>query len=650
MKVRFLVPAGGRAVSVDLPTSSAPATLRDAALLAGTPIAGTCGGKGTCGKCRVQTQGDLSPVTPAETRFLSPGDLAAGYRLACQARPLGDVLASLVAVPSAPAILTGGRPVRIAVAPSVRRLALAVPGPSGTLSDEERVRRALAAAGHPRSRFSLHALRLLPDRLHQALRLARETPEPAGQPGVSGAPSVRLLVTLAGDEIVDVEASSLAPRPVPTGDPPLYGMAFDIGTTTVVGYLLDLATGRQAAVVSCLNPQAAFGADVISRLTLALTDPQGLTRLREAIRLTLNDLITQATAAMGIDRERIYEVTVAGNTAMHHMFLGISPVGLAYAPYSPAVTAPLDLAAADVGLRIAPAGRAYVLPNIAGYVGADTAAVIVATGLDRAKRLKLAIDIGTNGEIVLGSRHRLVCCSTAAGPAFEGARISRGMIASQGAADRVDLAAGDIRLHVIDGGPAVGICGSGLVDLVAILLQAGLVMPSGRFASPRSLPSQIPPALAARLVPGDRGMEFVLHAPAGPQASTASTPSRLTVTQHDLRELQLAKGAMRAGMEVLLRELGVSAEDVTEVYLAGAFGNYVRPASAQAIGLLPHFPNARLTPVGNAAGTGARMALVSTAARRRLARLPARVDYVELAARADFQDIFMQALGFPSGG
>ena len=660
MQVRFVLGGGDAAHyppsvrEVAVPDDgSTPTTLRDLALAAGVPLPGTCGGKGTCGKCRVVVRGPVSDVTPEETRHLTPSDLAAGVRLACRTRPLGgrrrgerpgtgprgEALGDvIVRVPcqAAATILTAGRPRRLRLAPNVRRIHLDVTLPPGIQAGTQTLVRALTTAGIRRPQLSPHAMGLLAEGM------------------VAGAQ--HLLVTLVGNQVADLDVIPLVeppavPAPIQSGalatagepfrrsDRPACGLAFDVGTTTVVAYLMDLETGRRLAVASGLNPQAAHGADVVSRLALALSDPHGLDRLAVAIRGALNDLADRAAQQAAVPLCNVYEATLVGNTAMHHLLLGLNPASLAYAPYLPAITRPLDLPACAVGLNIAPGGRIHLLPNIAGYVGADTVGVILATGLDRSTRLSLAMDIGTNGEMVLGSRGRLLACSTAAGPAFEGARISCGMIAAQGAIDRADVVDGDLRLHVIGGGAATGICGSGLVDVAALLLRWGLLEASGRLRAPDGLPPDVPAALGARLVVGPAGTAFVLQ-PGGAGAA------RLTLTQRDLRELQLAKAAIRAGLEILMNELAVQPDRIQRLYLAGAFGNYLRPESARDIGLLPPVPLDRVWPVGNAAGTGAQMALLSLAARRRAARVARKVEYLELAARRDFQDVFVGSMGF----
>jgi uncharacterized 2Fe-2S/4Fe-4S cluster protein (DUF4445 family) len=389
-----------------------------------------------------------------------------------------------------------------------------------------------------------------------------------------------------------------------------------------------------------LNPQTRYGDDVVSRIQFSTQDERGLQILQGEIVAALNKIIGDTTRAAGVLPENIYGMTVVGNTTMHHLFLGISPAALARSPYVPAATASLCLSAAELGIAIHPEAHVWVLPNIAGWVGADTVGVILATDLPNHEEIALAIDIGTNGEMALGSRKRLIACSTAAGPAFEGAHLSCGMRAADGAIDAVSID-GDVHWHAIGEGAPRGICGSGLVDLIAEMLRSGVIDSTGMMVASDALRTQGQAGLAERVTQEGRQREFSL---VGPAEGAGGYPIR--VTQRDVRELQLAKGAIRAGIEILMKELGIGPEDVRRVYLAGAFGNYIRPASALAIGLIPRFPNAETIPVGNAAGSGARMALLSTSARERASRIPTQVEYLELSGRPDFQEEFAAALLF----
>jgi len=550
-----------------------------------------------------------------EARGLTAKELSDGYRLACQATILGDVE---VVVPeesriSRVSILSAGVHRAVELRPWIRKQTIRVP--EATLERQVADMQNLQQAMGPRYdglKPTLRALRQLPTALREGNGL------------------VTLLI--ADGQIVRIDAGA--------GPDQLLGIAFDIGTTTVVGYLLDLETGAQLSVSSLLNPQTRYGDDVVSRIDFSMRDDgKGLHTLQREIVRAMNQIISDTTKAAGARPEDVLGVAVVGNTTMHHLFLGISPAALARSPYVPAVTEATCVTAKDLGLTIYPEGHVWVLPNIAGWVGADTVGVILATGVHEHEGMALAIDIGTNGEMALGSRERLLTCSTAAGPAFEGAHLSCGMRAADGAIDAVNIDS-DVRWHAIGNSAPRGICGSGLVDLVAEMLRAGVIDATGMMQSPEALRSNGAEQLATRLRQG-RQKEFLLV-----DASNGAAGRELVVTQRDIRELQLAKGAIRAGIQILMKELGIGPESVTRVYMAGAFGNYIKPSSALAIGLIPHFPNAEIVPVGNAAGSGARMALLSESAREEASRILSHVEYLELSGRPDFQDEFAEAMIF----
>jgi uncharacterized 2Fe-2S/4Fe-4S cluster protein (DUF4445 family) len=418
-----------------------------------------------------------------------------------------------------------------------------------------------------------------------------------------------------------------------------YGVALDIGTTTLVGYLVDLVTGRQVAVAGRANPQAAYGDDVIARIEFCGREKDGARTLQGMVVGAINEIVAEACRKAGIKPSAVYEATVVGNTTMNHLLLKLPTGPIARAPFVAASASAHETSAKDLGLKIHPRGRVYTAPLIAGFVGADTVGVILATGMHESDRLRLAIDIGTNGEIVLGTRERLLACSTAAGPAFEGARIRYGMRAATGAIDRVDLEGDRLVLHTIDDAPAVGLCGTGLIDAVAALVAAGVINSTGLM---QAAGGSVRPALARRITGAGGDTGFVLAAKGETQSGHP-----ILLTQRDVREVQLAKGAIAAGIQTLLAEFGASAEDVEEVLLAGAFGNFIRPDRARAIGLIPPVPLERVKFVGNAAGAGARMLLVNRDLRRVADDVARGVEHVELSRRPDFQARFAEAMFFP---
>ena len=401
--------------------------------------------------------------------------------------------------------------------------------------------------------------------------------------------------TGAGDA-VRILTEGIRVRTQPDGTD-AYVLAMDVGTTTVAAYLLDGRTGEMLAQGSCMNPQSQFGADVISRIQYTLKE--GGQAMSGCIREAMRRLAEETAAKAGIDPEQITASAIVGNTAMHHLLLGIDPKPLVTPPYMPGISEAMER------------NGARILPNIAGFVGGDTVGCMVATRFDRLEELSLLIDIGTNGEMVLGNKHRRIACSTAAGPAFEGAKISCGMRGAEGAVDHVTLENGEITWHTIADAPPKGLCGSGLLDLVAVLLDRGIISESGRM----------------------QGKQFPLC-------------DQVVLTQKDVRELQLAKAAIRAGIELLARQMGVQVSDIRRVYLAGAFGNYMNPVSACRIGMIPPELLDRIVPIGNAAGEGAKLCALSAGEFAYSRALAAGTEFLELASLPDFQKCYIDALNF----
>ncbi len=420
----------------------------------------------------------------------------------------------------------------------------------------------------------------------------------------------------------------------------LFGAAFDVGTTTIVGVLMDLANDAQAAVSSRANPQIPFGDDVIARIGHA-GKAGGLAQLRNLIVNCVNSMIAEMCEKAGIGAESVYEVTFVGNTTMNHILLGIDPTPLAQAPYNAVLLDSRSAGAAELGFRIRPTGLVYTMANIAGYVGGDTVGVILAAGMHEYDGVQLALDIGTNGEIVLGGKQRLVACSTAAGPAFEGARIRHGMRATRGAIEKV-IIDGDIELNMIGGHPPRGICGTGVIDAVAALLDAGIIDSTGRMLPQDELPNDLSDTLRRRVIEEDGRVSFVLAA-----AEDSATGAAICLTQRDVREVQLGKAAMLAGTNLMLRAYGSSVDGLDRVLLAGAFGNFVRARSVIRIGLLPAVPESKVEFIGNAAGTGSKMVLAGRTCRETAEWIAKDTEYIELAGRADFQAEFADAMMFP---
>ena len=442
------------------------------------------------------------------------------------------------------------------------------------------------------------------------------------------------------DVLVDVEPGDTSER--------LFGIAFDLGTTTVVATLLDLATGTPVAVASLLNPQQPYGADVITRISATMMDPDALGRLTALAHEGLDQLVGEVCADGGVDRREVYEIALAGNATMAHLALGLDPEPLGVAPFVMASRSFDDLVAADLGVFVHPRARAYVFPALGAYVGGDIVAGALASGMDRDRRIRLFIDIGTNCEILLAAGDRLLATAAPAGPAFEGAAIRCGMRAAPGAVEGVKISDEDVLLQVIGDVAPVGLAGSGLVDAVAAMVAAGLVDASGRLVAPDA--PGVPPGLAARLRQVGQERVFVLRLP-GRRARAATPTTRprwLYLSQRDIRELQFAKAAIATGWMLLLEEQGLTAADVAQVLLAGSFGSYLSPTSAVRIGLVPDVALLRIVSAGNVAGEGAKMALLSLRERAAAQALLEEVHYVELSDRADFNDRFVDRLAFPS--
>jgi uncharacterized 2Fe-2S/4Fe-4S cluster protein (DUF4445 family) len=439
---------------------------------------------------------------------------------------------------------------------------------------------------------------------------------------------------LAGRRLLDFEPGNT--------EADAFAVAADIGTTTLVATLLDLGTGSEWGVDARLNPQTRFGDDVLARILQARQGPDGLRQLHTAITLAVDEMIGQLCQQAGIPRERIYEVTFAGNTTMQQLLCGIDPSSLGEVPFAPATARGLAFAAAELGLHIHPRGTGYVMPVIGGFVGGDTVAGILATGLADVEGPALLLDIGTNGEIVLLADGKLWAASTAAGPAFEGARISCGMRGSTGAIEKV-IVDGRLRTNVIGNVPPVGLCGSGLIDVAAELLRHRLLAPQGRLQTPDQLPADVLADLARRIVLHEGQVSFVLAW----EAETANGRP-IVLTQRDLRELQLATGAIRGGITILLKRAGLEPKDLKRVFLGGGFGNFIRRSNAQRIGLLPcQIEHRRVRYMGNTSLAGARLAALSERARQMAEELARRTTHVDLSTDAEFQRAFAEAMIFP---
>ncbi len=592
-------------------------TLFEIAAEAGVEVDTVCGGNGSCGKCKVSFPGGAPEPLPVDYMHLSTGEIAEGLRLSCQVHADRDMV---VDVPSSGAratvkVLHQGLDKQVELNPNVRKVYIPYTNPRQREheSDWDAVRKMLPRRLRPKG-ISLRLLRRLPE-----LCRAKKG----------------LTMTIVGRQVIALAEGNTADCQ--------YGVALDIGSTTIVGYLMDLGTGREAAVASAVNKQNAYGDDIIGRLARAQRNPKGLEKLHRLALGQINGILGELAKSAEIEVSDICEVTVVGNMAMHHFFLALDSTYLGLAPYAPVIRESYTVPAGELDLALSPEVPVFVLPNIAGFVGSDTVAVMLATDIDSSESYRMAIDVGTNGEIALANRRRQIACSAPAGPALEGARIKMGMRAADGAIDHVTMD-GDVTFTVIGGGPPVGICGSALIDIVAELRRAGLLNESGAFVRKAELAAEVPAALVERLREAKkrRDTSFVLV-----RAADTGAKKDIVFTQADVRECQLAKGAIRAGAMVLMDEMGITEDDLEEVQLAGAFGNFLDPKSALRAGLTPQVAVERIRPVGNAAGVGAKLALVSVLERRRAVRLARRTEHIQLSGNDKFQKAFASAMRFP---
>jgi len=566
--------------------------LLTAALELGDPIESLCGGKGSCGKCMVFINKgieNISELTDIEKQILTEQEISQHYRLACMTKAIGDVE---VTVPEESrrkeqVILTEGRKTDFTIEPTVKKYFLTIPLPSleDLLADQERLAKTLAQT---------HGLKDLTIDYPVVKRLPKLLRENKG----------KIAVTVWNDkEIIDIESDNASKS---------YGLAIDIGTTTVVIYLLELDTGNLIGIESMTNPQVAFGEDVISRISYVMNNLDGLQRLGDIILTGINSLIEQLTKKHKIDYNQIAEVTIVGNSVMHHLFLKITPEFIGRSPFVPVTHNSMTLKARDVGI-------------------ADNVGVLIATEIFKSPKVSLVIDIGTNGEIVLGNNEKLFSVSTAAGPALEGAHIKFGMRAAAGAIERVKIdETFEPKYKTIGDEKPRGICGSGIIDIIAELFRVGIIEKNGRFADIDT----------PRLLRTNKVNEYVLE-----WASEAAINSDIVITQKDVREVQLAKGAMYAGAIILMNKFGCTKLD--RIMLAGAFGNYIDKKSAMLIGLYPDCDLENVVSVGNAAGEGAIMALLSKEKRKEATRIARSVEYIELTLEEDFEPEFINAMYFP---
>ena len=587
----------------------------DSASWNGIAIDSTCGGHGTCHKCKVRVA-PATAVTRHDTRTFTAAELQEGWRLACLVQATRDHDVVVPPLTTRPKAATVGVGRQVILRPAVQKRYVELTEP--TLEDQRPdLDRLLQAIDDLEPQPDLHVLRRLPTVLRQA--------------------DFKVTAVVVDETLIDVEAGDT------TGV--RYAIAFDLGTTTVVATLLDLVTGTPVAVASMLNKQQPFGGDVITRISATMLDPAALGRLQDAAGQTLSTLAEQVCREGGVSPQHVYEAALAGNATMVALALGIDPEPLGVAPFVQTTATPPAVLATEMGLDLHPGARVTLFPALGAYVGGDIVAGMLATGMDRDKRIRLFIDVGTNCEIVLSDGDRILATAAPAGPAFEGGAIRCGMRAADGAIEVVKLSPDepDVELSVIGDVMPRGLCGSGLVDAVAELVRVGLLDASGRFV-PDEVAKEVAPALADRLTAIGEERVFVLHR----ERPDDDPADGVVLSQRDVRELQFAKAAISTGWTLLMEELGLEHGDLQQVLLAGSFGSYLSAASAVRIGLVPRLPVLRIVAAGNVAGEGAKMVLLSIRERNGALALLEEVTYVELSDRTDFNDRFVDLLAFPS--
>jgi uncharacterized 2Fe-2S/4Fe-4S cluster protein (DUF4445 family) len=593
VRLRFLQSGEDRAVKEA--RVLAGTTIFDAASWNGVAIDSTCGGHGTCKKCKVKVVSGHAELSAVDPRAFSIEELKSGWRLACRAPAQEDMTIEVPPLQTRPKAALAGVGRHVILRPAVQKRYVELD--EATLTDQvSDLERLLAAMDDIEPRVSLDVVRALGGTLRRS--------------------NWKVTVVLVDDLLIDVEPGDT------TGS--RHALAFDLGTTTVVATLLDLETGQPKAVQSILNAQQPFGADVISRISATMLDEGAMRMLQDRAHETLQQLTTEVCTEAGVDPADVYEIVVTGNVTMIQLALGIDPEPLSMAPFTIAARRLPEAKATDFGVHVHERAPAVLFPALGAYVGPDIVAGVLATGLTLDRRVRLFIDVGTNSEIVLGSSAKALATAAPAGPAFEAAQIRCGMRAAEGAIEGVKIRDGEIELTVIGDVAPVGLCGSGLVDAVAELVGAGMLDHSGRFV------------LEASDRFGKVGEENVFY-----------LCDDVFLSQRDVRELQFAKASIATGWTILCNDLGVEPEEISQVLLGGSFGSYLMPASAVRIGLVPNLPLARIVAAGNVAGEGAKIVALSVTERAAANAVLDEVEYVELSGRTDFNDLFIDQLKFP---
>ncbi|WP_456329686.1 ASKHA domain-containing protein [Archaeoglobus sp.] len=596
MSVRVTFEPAGKKIE------TSPNFILEIAREANVALRSDCGGKGVCGKCRVvivDARGEISEINEVERKHLTAEEIKAGYRLACQTKILSGRATVFIPPESR---MEARKVAEIAVEeevelnPAVRKVHLKLPEPDleDTRPDFERLKDSLGDVEMP-----LNLLKKLPVLLREA--------------------NWDITAVLWNKKLVGVESGDTSSR--------VFGLAIDIGSSKIICHLVDLVNGKTVARGYTENPQVAYGEDVVSRITYTSKKEENLKKLQEIVVDAINGIIDKICKEADVRYDEIYEAVVVGNSVMHHLFFGIYPKFISVSPFTPAVRKGISYPAREVGLKINGDGHVTSLPLIAGFVGADATSNLVITKIHEKEEISIVIDIGTNTEIILGNKSRLLACSAPSGPAFEGAHISHGMKAVSGAIEKVRIVDDEVIYETVDNVKPKGICGSGMIDLVAELYKAGIINRNGKFVK------------ETKRIIKDGVPKFVVA-----WADETETGKEITVTEKDINELLMAKGAIRSGWMILMERLGIEANEISKVYLAGSFGRHINIENAKTIGLLPDIPEDRIVFAGDTAVGGAKMALKSVEEREKIEEVVGKIEYVELSADKNFYRTFIRAI------
>jgi uncharacterized 2Fe-2S/4Fe-4S cluster protein (DUF4445 family) len=570
-----------------------------------------CGGKGTCGKCTVRVDGLVKEPTAREKDLLGKKQLENGYRLACFQKVQSDLQVYFGKEEGEARIVTEAKERNIKLDPIVAKqfFTLGVPDIKDQRSDMQRVLDVLEKS-----------------KTVNDIGLMKELPAILRKEGFQAT------LILSDKKLLTVEPGDTSSS--------VFGIAVDIGTTTIAAYLLDLVTGKKADVYSLLNPQKKFGADVVSRIEHTMNNSTGLNEVNRSIVSCMNRIIRILTSRNNLTTKDIYAITFVGNTTMMHFLMKLPSANIAAAPFIPVTTQMHKFRAKELGLSIHPQGQAIIFPCVSAYIGADTVGAVLSSGMYREEKVSLLVDIGTNGEIVLGNDKWMYACSTAAGPAFEGANIRNGVGGITGAIDRIQFTPAPA-YTTIGNEKAIGICGSGIVDAIAGMLETGIIDETGRIVDSDELDENTVQVLGERLVEIDGKNSFLVAA-----SQECNSGSDIAITQKDVRELQNAKAAIAAGIKILVKTAGISMAEVDRVYLAGGFGSYINIDSAIRIGLIPTELKGRIESIGNAAGAGAVEGLLSLKMLKKADEIKERIEYIELSACHEFMDEYVECMLF----